>query len=155
MTSASIAVWFRADLRLTDNPALHHAIAHLTSFRQAHPQAPLIALYVLTPADYTSWSYAPCKIDLLLRSLSNLSSALWALKIPLFVKTASKVSRNAKGDENDPVGVVLDFCRSHNVQNLVYNALYEVDEVARDARIKRNNNIMLTCKLDIQISFVS
>ena len=66
-------VWFRQDLRIHDHIALSEAAA----------RGPVIALYVLSPAQWKQHGDAPAKVDFWLRSLSSLSESLLSLNIPL------------------------------------------------------------------------
>ena len=73
-------IWFRSDLRVDDNTALSNAT------RSADDGA--VALFVISPAEWKAHDYAPARIDLMLRSLAELSRSLDALGIPLLIRAA-------------------------------------------------------------------
>ena len=68
-------IWFRCDLRTTDNSAL----------LAAADGRPCVALYLLSPAQWRD-DDAPCKVDFWLRNLGELQRQLAALNIPLLVR---------------------------------------------------------------------
>ena len=111
-------VWFRADLRIHDHPALDHACA---------TGDPVVAVYCLTP---TTWEYheaAPAKIDLIKRGLEALKVKLLGLNIPLFIL-------DTKTYEATPA-LLLAFAKSHGVTDLYFNDQYEMDEQNRDRAV--------------------
>ncbi|MDF2530143.1 MAG: photolyase, partial [Gammaproteobacteria bacterium] len=55
-------MWFRADLRLQDNPALYAASLACGES--------LIAVYCLTPKTWQAHHAAACKVEFILRNLS-------------------------------------------------------------------------------------
>lgn len=69
-------IWFRCDLRTTDNNAL----------LAAADGRPCLALYLLSPAQWREHDDAPCKVDFWLRNLGELQRQLAALNIPLLVR---------------------------------------------------------------------
>lgn len=69
-------IWFRCDLRTTDNSAL----------LAAADGRPCVALYLLSPAQWREHDDAPCKVDFWLRNLGELQRQLAALNIPLLVR---------------------------------------------------------------------
>ena len=72
-------VWFRRDLRVNDNQALHRAT-------QGNHDG-TVALFVITPQQWIQHDDAPAKISFWLRNLKTLSESLAKLNIPLIVKT--------------------------------------------------------------------
>lgn len=66
-------IWFRQDLRIHDHAALSEAAS----------RGPVIALYVMTPAQWIKHDDAPVKVDFWLRALKSLSVSLQSLNIPL------------------------------------------------------------------------
>ncbi len=75
-------VWFRSDLRLHDNSALHDA-----STRGGDG---VVGLFVVSPDQWKGHDYAPGRVQLILRSLAELSESLSALNIPLVIETATR-----------------------------------------------------------------
>lgn len=109
-------VWFRADLRLHDHPALTEATR--SSSRG------VIALYVLSPSEWKSFDYAPARIDLMLRSLAELSRDLERLNIPLLIRTAASA--------HDVPRQILDVATTHQCDRLAFTPEYELNESRRD-----------------------
>ncbi|MFW5824017.1 MAG: deoxyribodipyrimidine photo-lyase, partial [Marinobacter sp.] len=67
-------VWFRNDLRITDNPALTAACSH---------SEPVRALFVITPGQWRQHDWSPAKVQQLLEHLDDLGDRLAGLGIPL------------------------------------------------------------------------
>ena len=72
-------VWFRRDLRITDNAALFHAAKETTEG--------VIGLYVITPEQWQEHDDAPCKVKFWLDNLAALSNELAKLRIPLRIES--------------------------------------------------------------------
>lgn len=72
-------IWFRQDLRIQDHTALYYA----------QQQGPCIALVILSPEQWRIHHDAPIKIDFYLRQLEMLRQELYALNIPLVIKTVN------------------------------------------------------------------
>jgi len=109
-----VIVWFREDLRLTDNPALRHA---------AESGGPVVALYIL---DQTPGVRAPGAASLwwLDKSLTSLAQSLEKLGNRLTLR---------KGVAAE----VLDEVISETGANCVlWNRLYDAVSIARDSDIK-------------------
>jgi len=111
-------VWFRSDLRTTDNAALHAACA-------AAPARGVVALFVVSPGEWRAHDVAPVRLDLVRRSLVELSAALAKLHIPLLLATAASAA--------DIPAAVLAVARAHACTDLFFNREHEVDERRRDA----------------------
>ena len=110
-------LWLRSDLRVRDNTALVAAAA----------AGPLLAVYLLSPAQWRAHDDAPCKVDFWLRNLAELRRDLAALNIPLLLRRAEHW--------DDAPGVLLDVCREHRVGAVHVNAEYGVHEQRRDAAV--------------------
>lgn len=110
-------VWFRSDLRTADNTALFQAC------RQA--SRGVVAAFVVSPAEWRSHDLAPARVDLMLRTLRELSSSLGKLNIPLLVLRAANAS--------DVASLILKAAHQHQCDALFYNREYEIDEARRDA----------------------
>lgn len=111
-------MWFRSDLRTLDNTALHHA--------SRAAQRGTIALFVISPGQWRQHDYAGVKVDLILRTLQELSAELARFNIPLLIRTAPTL--------RDVPGVVASVVREHACDALFFNKEYEVDEARRDAQ---------------------
>ena len=70
-------MWFRTDLRLHDNTALHFA----------QKNSDFIALFIISPKQWKFHDDADCKVDFWLRQLQQLCQDLDDLNIPLLIRT--------------------------------------------------------------------
>ena len=111
-------VWFRRDLRVRDNTALHHAARG--------SRDGVVGLYLITPEAWKVHDEAPAKVDFWLRNVASLSRTLGELGIPL------RVVKVARGE--DVTEVVLREARGCGCDALYFNREYEIDELRRDAR---------------------
>ncbi len=103
-------VWFRQDLRTTDNPALLHAAN----------DGSVLPVYIKDtgmqrqPGDASNWW--------LHHSLQSLNSALGG-KLRIF--------------QGDPLAILASLCSAHDIGNVFWNRLYEPEIIERDSRIKQ------------------
>ena len=114
-------IWIRRDLRTRDNTALHEAARAASRG--------VIAVFLLSPAQWRKHDDAPVKIDLWLRTLGELSRDLAARNIPLLIRTADRFA--------DAPRVLLDLARAFECDALHYNREYEVNERDRDDAVTR------------------
>lgn len=114
-------VWFRADLRTTDNTALFMACQDT--------QAEVLAVYFITPQQWQKHHVAGCRVEFELNTLKQLSHDLSLLNIRLLVLSTPDFSSQT----ND----VTALCQQHNINHVFYNKQYEVHEKQRDAQVKQ------------------
>ncbi len=112
MAAKPIIVWFRQDLRLTDNPALAAA---------AKQGAPVLPVYILDDENSGEWRMGGASRWWLHESLSSLNASL---KRSLYV---------ARGDA---ASVLDDLIENTGAQAVYWNRCYEPWRIKRDARIK-------------------
>ena len=110
-------VWFRSDLRVTDNPALHHA-------SQAGDVA---AVYLLFPQQWQRHGDSPNKLWFWMQNLIELRSALKALNIPLIIRTSDTYAKAPKQ--------LLDLMSQLGCTHLWFNREYGINERQRDKRL--------------------
>lgn len=113
-------VWFRNDLRITDNTALHAAA-------NPAPDAGVLGVFVISPGEWTAHDVAPVRVDFILRTLRVLSHDLAQRNIPLLIALAPS--------PRDVPGVLSGIARRHGVSALFFNREYEVNEARRDQRV--------------------
>lgn len=111
-------VWLRRDLRVRDNSALHAAA------RWA--DGGVVALWIVSPDEWTRHDDAPAKVDFWLRNLRALATELAARNIPLRVITEAR--------RGDVPGAVPREALAAGCAGVFWNREYEVDEARRDAR---------------------
>jgi deoxyribodipyrimidine photo-lyase len=112
-------MWFRTDLRASDNPALHAAA------RRA--DRGVVAVYTICPSQWQAHDMAPVKVDFILRNLKELSAALEKKNIALrIIETATfnGVTRALRG-----------LARELGCDALYFNREYEVNECRRDVAV--------------------
>ena len=108
-------VWFRRDLRLTDNPALVEAC---TRARR------VVALYVHAPEEDGEWAPGGASRWWLHHSLASLDDALRARGGRLYLR------------RGESLGSLLEVARETDATCVFWNRLYDPATVARDTRIK-------------------
>ncbi|RXJ74596.1 deoxyribodipyrimidine photo-lyase [Veronia nyctiphanis] len=108
-------VWFRRDLRVKDNPALHEA---------CKTGEPTIALYTATPEQWKQHDLSPRQADFIQRRLEVLRNDLAALNIPLLFKVVD--------DFSGLPAYLAEVCQQYQVSDVYCNIDYEFDEVDRD-----------------------
>lgn len=113
-------VWFRRDLRVSDQSALSHAT------HRAGGDG-VVGLYVISPGEWRAHDDAPAKVDFWLRNVRALSTSLAALNIPLWVRRAEAVG--------DVLPVVRQAVVDAGCDALYLNREYEVDESRRDRAV--------------------
>jgi deoxyribodipyrimidine photo-lyase len=112
----SALIWFRRDLRVRDNTALHYAAKEFDQ---------VIGLFTITPRQWQKHDDAPVKINFWMENLQCLADELDALNIPLLIRycdTFAEVPQKI-------VDVIADF----NCEKLFFNREYEVNELVRDS----------------------
>ena len=114
--------WFKNDLRISDNKALH-----LASEKAKSKGVPLICIHIISPQDYKAHVTSAVRVDFVLRTLEVMKTDLAALDIPLYVETVEK--RKVIPER------VLDLCGKWGANHLFTNIEYEVDELRREALI--------------------
>jgi deoxyribodipyrimidine photo-lyase len=112
-------VWFRADLRVSDNTALWHAC------RAASGGA--VGVFTLCPGQWREHDWADVKVDFILRTLGELQSDLDRLNIPLLVARADTFG--------EVPAVLLKTARAHRCDAIYFNREYEVNEASRDEAV--------------------
>ena len=113
-------VWFRRDLRIADNSALHHACRNAVDG--------VVAAYVITPAQWIEHDDANCKVKFWLDNLKSLSQSLSKLNIPLLIAKC--------GTFVESVDSILKLVSKHKIKAVYLNREYEVNELHRDKLLK-------------------
>ena len=114
-------MWFRSDLRLRDNTALHHACKVA--------EKGVIAVFAICPKQWTNHDWGSMKVDFVLRSVHALSEALAKLNIPL------RLIR-VEGFDEAP-NRLLNLAKRHACEALYFNKEYEVNELRRDREVTK------------------
>lgn len=115
-------VWFRNDLRVTDNRALSAACEDVN--------ASVIAVFIATPEQWRKHDMAPRQATFIYQHLLALQSALKERGIPLFYHQCDLFS--------DSVKWLGKFAKEQQVDALFYNNQVEINEVERDAAVDKS-----------------
>lgn len=113
-------VWFRSDLRVTDNPALYHACENSTN---------VSAVFFNTPKQWQSHHLSPRRIEFTLQALESLRCELATLGIELTLI-------NTKSFSSLPTRLIK-HCRENNVTTVYCNYEYAWNELQRDADVAK------------------
>ncbi len=111
MSQIPVIVWFRQDLRLADNPAVHDA----TSTGQ-----PVIFLYIWAPEDEGAWAPGAASRWWLHHSLNSLDESLRTLGSCLVVRRGRTIK------------VLTQMVRETGAGKVLWNARYEPSGLAID-----------------------
>lgn len=114
-------VWFRSDLRVRDNPALHEACRAASDG--------VLGVFAICPQQWSDHDWGVAKVEFLLRNLSDLSTALARLHIPLLLVRASRFVQVPER--------LFEISERHGCGGLYFNDEYEVNERARDREVER------------------
>lgn len=113
---AASIVWFRQDLRVEDNPALHAALLR---------GEPVVPLYIWAPEEEGDWAPGAASRWWLHHALEALQARLAALGAPLVLR---------RGPSLDALRAVV---RESGANTIYWNRRYEPAAIARDTAIKR------------------
>lgn len=114
-------LWFRKDLRVTDNPALSAACED--------PDAKVIAVFIATPHQWEQHDMSPKQAAFIYAHLEQLQQSLALLGIPFFYHQVD--------DFKESVDWLVQFCNEQKVDALFYNRQYEFDEQQRDSALEK------------------
>lgn len=108
-------VWFRRDLRLSDNPALHAAA-------QRHDH--LLPVYLFAPDEEAPWAPGAASLWWLHHSLAALAESLRQRGLPLLIRRGEALTQ------------LRALAAETGAEAVYWNRLYEPAFVARDKRVK-------------------
>jgi deoxyribodipyrimidine photo-lyase len=126
------AMWFRNDLRVYDNPALHAACNNNDT---------VIAFYFFTPHQHQQHGIGDTKLRFMLENLCALKDELTTLNIPLIALLES--------DYKKSVSALKKMCIRYAVTEVFANQEVELneikrDKIAKDALIQTGIQLQLT-----------
>ena len=110
-------IWFRNDLRISDNTALASACARA--------DRGVVAVFLVASRQWARHDWGSPKIDFILRNVAALSQALMKLNIPLHVIECE--------DFRDAPQAIAKIAKEQQCDAVFFNREYEVNELARDA----------------------
>ncbi len=112
-------VWFRSDLRVDDNPALHHACRR--------SDGAVYGLFLPAPGQWQRHGWGASRAAFTLRSVAALAEALAARGIPLLVRRSDVFA--------DAPGAVVAVAEEVQAAAVFFNEEYEVNERRRDRAV--------------------
>jgi deoxyribodipyrimidine photo-lyase len=111
-------VWFRNDLRVSDNPALYHACQQSKA---------VSAIYIATPHQWLEHDEADVKIDFWRRNLLCLQNALAELNIELHFFQV---------DSYQQIPFLIEtICQQWEIERIHFNHEYPINEGLRDQNV--------------------
>jgi deoxyribodipyrimidine photo-lyase len=123
MRGKNVLVWFRADLRVEDNPALARGMADAAAAGGA-----AVGVFVVCAEQWKRHDWAGVRVDFLMRTLRELSASLEKLGVPLIVVSSPLFAGVPK--------VIVDIAAKHSCGAVYYNREHELNEVRRDAAVE-------------------
>lgn len=127
---ATHLVWFRHDLRVTDNLALNQACQD--------PDAQVIAIYIATPKQWQTHQMSARQAGFIHQHLHQLQQQLAELNIGLIYQEVETFE--------DSVATIATVCQQYAVTHLFYNKQYQWNEWQRDKNVvDRLSNVNIAC----------
>lgn len=123
-------VWFRNDLRITDNMALAAAC------RDAG--AKVIGLFIATPEQWRQHNMSPRQAEFIWRHLVELRAALAERGIELLIKEVPDFAAS--------IDCLKQLYSQEGVDALFYNYQYEYNERQRDAALEKTLGLDVICQ---------
>lgn len=125
-------LWFRNDLRIHDNPALHYFLHQTSTIQSASKKA----LFFVSSTQWNKHGDAKIKVDLALRHVNGLAQELQTFGIELLVAHCETF--------DDQVTYLTNYCAQHSISEIVVNEQPEINEQQRDIKV-RESGLTLTC----------
>lgn len=112
-------VWFRNDLRLSDNPALFDACANESEY--------VVGVYLVATDQHREHGEGDRRLGFLRQNLESLRASLSELRIPLWIAPAPRFE--------DAAPALLAIARATGARSLYFNAEYPLNEDIRDRSV--------------------
>jgi len=116
-------LWFRNDLRIHDNPALHYFLEYVQTKESAFNKA----LFFVSSTQWQRHQDAKIKIDLALRHVNWLAQELTTYGVELAVIHCQTF--------DDQVNYLAQYCDEQGISEVVVNSQPEVNEQQRDKKL--------------------
>ena len=111
-------VWFRQDLRVHDNPALH----------QAAIDGKVVAIFIEAEKQRKQHHESQAKVGFIYDSLLELRKELNALNIPLNILRCD--------DFDDQIKLICEMVEKEGISGVYFNNEYPLNEIERDAKLE-------------------
>lgn len=109
-------IWFRRDLRISDNTALFEATQHADDG--------VVGVFLVTPKQWIEHNDSNCKVNFLIENVRDLSARLADLNIPLLIKVCD--------DYQEASSCISKLAIETGCDTVFINREYEVNESRRD-----------------------
>ncbi|WP_286235178.1 deoxyribodipyrimidine photo-lyase [Thalassotalea sediminis] len=129
-------LWFRNDLRVHDNPALHHFLSNFQNGDRA--------IYILTPEQWLQHHWSRIKIDLIKRHVALLSKQLSELGVPLEVYQVD--------DFEQQIEFIIEKSKQGSAIHFIANEELEVNERQRDEKLTKAGVKLTLFEADVIVS---
>ena len=106
-------IWFRNDLRIHDNPALHFYLSEVTTQNIHSSKASRKAIFFISEKQWRQHHWSPIKIDFIKRHAYSLVDDLAQLNIELELVE--------EPDFSEQIAYLNDYCIRHNISSVVAN----------------------------------
>ena len=116
-------IWFRDDLRVTDNAAVSAAL-------DCDPDTRISAVFLTADTEWASFGYGANRLYYTEQLLNNLSKNLASLGVSLTVIRLETY--------DDQVAWIRQFCATGDVSDLYFNQEYQWNERLRDRHVLEN-----------------
>lgn len=119
MSHIDSILWFRQDLRLSDNPALIESLKH----------GKILPIYILDNIAPSEFQLGAASKLYLYNSLKKLNSSLNG-KLNVYI--------------GDPKTIIIDLIKKHNISHIAWNRCYEPWMISNDHDIKSSLDIKMS-----------
>lgn len=126
---ANQLVWFRNDLRVTDNTALYAACSQ--------PNDHVMAVFIVTPGQWHKHNMSAIQAGFIHSNLMALHKSLAVLGITLQIAECESF--------DTCVEVISNLCSQHEIDSIYYNKQYQFNELLRDRRLEFRLQPEVTC----------
>lgn len=117
-------IWFRNDLRIHDNPALHFFMSQASARKLPSSEVLHKAVFFISEKQWREHHWSPIKIDFIKRHAHSLVADLVDLNIELEIVEVPDFSAQ--------ITYLNDYCIRHNISSVVANSEVEINEQQRD-----------------------
>ncbi|WP_343191953.1 deoxyribodipyrimidine photo-lyase [Buchnera aphidicola] len=112
-------MWFRNDLRIHDNTALH--------FCCKDPLIKVLSIFISTPSQWQKHDMSFKKSEYIYKNLLELKKNMLSLGIPLDIHESMNFATS--------IQFIIQFCKKNKITDMFYNYEYEINEKKRDVSI--------------------
>ena len=135
MSTGEQFLWFRNDLRTNDNPALQYFIDQQSNKNTAK------AIFFISEEQWLKHHWSPIKIDFIKRHAEALVDELASIGIQLSLVTVPDFAAQ--------INYLKNYCKAHDIQQVIANSELEFNEQQRDHHCTENNIPLMLFEADV------